>query len=182
MSKKSVSPSDEWLIAFMFLENIIITVIVSLGHMLVVFASSSSCVWNKMPWRNLWTIVLPLHFSPTPSMIWQNLWGCGSISLKTVLIFTREFLCFRFDTVEKDSIINLSNYNRKSYTSVLPSDSNVNFLGGKEDAPFDPFLYCILFLVLHKWRSISSNFLVFHAFGGISSRLAAFLFFISGLR
>ena len=35
-----------------------------------------------------------------------------------------------------------------------------------------------LYLALQKWSSKSSNFLVFDTFGGISSRLAAFLFSI----
>ena len=30
--------------------------------MLVVFALFFLCVWNKMPWRNLQIIVLPLNF------------------------------------------------------------------------------------------------------------------------
>ena len=46
----------------------------------------------------------------------QNLSCCGSIPPKTVLIFLKIFLNFKFDTVEKQSIIN--SYRSKSYVSV----------------------------------------------------------------
>ena len=49
-------------------------------------------------------------------------------------------------TVEKQSIINLSSYKSKGYTSVVLSDSEVIFLGEREDAAFHPFLRCILFI------------------------------------
>ena len=40
----------------------------------------------------------------------MNLRSCGSISSKTVLVFPKNFLNFRSDTIEKQSIINLSSY------------------------------------------------------------------------
>ena len=44
-----------------------------------------------------------------------------------------------------------------SYASVVLSDSEITFLGERKDVTFHPFL----FRVLHNWRSMSSNFLVF---------------------
>ena len=48
--------------------------------------------------------------------------------------------------VEKQSIINLSSYSSKSYTSVVLSESKVTFLREEKDATFYQFLYCILFI------------------------------------
>ena len=70
-------------------------------------------------------------------MIWQlNLWGCGVISLKTILIFPKNFLVFRSDIIKKQGIINLSSYNSKSNASLVLSDSKVAFLREGEDAAF----------------------------------------------
>ena len=44
------------------------------------------------------------------------------IPIKDILIFLKNFLEIRFDTVEKLSIINLSSYSSKSYVSVVLSD------------------------------------------------------------
>ena len=104
---------------------------------------------------------------------YQNLW-CGLIFLKTILIFPKNFLNFWFDTVEKQSIINLSSYRNKSYASVVLSDSKMTFLR-KEDASFRPLLYWILYI---NWRSQSSNFCVYHISGVILLKPAAFLFLI----
>ena len=66
----------------------------------------------------------------------QNLWSYGLISLKTVPIFLKIFFIeFRFDTVEKQSIIN---HNSKNYASVVLSDSKITFLEEKEDAVMSP--------------------------------------------
>ena len=53
------------------------------------------------------------------------------------------FLDFRFDTVEKQSIIKLSTYSSNIYASVFPSDFEDTFLGERGDAAFSPFLYHI---------------------------------------
>ena len=74
----------------------------------------------------------------------QNLWSSGLISQKTILIFPKNFLDFRLDTVEKQSFINLNSDSSKSYAFVVPIDSNVTFFDEGEDAAFCPFLSCIL--------------------------------------
>ena len=51
-------------------------------------------------------------------MNWENLGFCGSILPKTVLILLKNFLNFRFDAIEKQSIINLFYYKSKSYAYV----------------------------------------------------------------
>ena len=116
-------------------------------HMLIVFAPSALCVWNQMPWRNLQTIVLPQDFLHI-LLQWfnENLWSCGLISPKTILIFPKNFLDFSFETVEKQSIIYLSSYISKWYASVVLSDFKVTFLGEGDDAAFCPFCYFILFI------------------------------------
>ena len=81
-------------------------------------------------------------------MDFQNLRG-GLISPETILIFPKNFLNFRFDTVEKLSIINLSSYRSKSYASVVLGDSEVTFLRKEEDAAFSPSFYCIFFYIQH---------------------------------
>ena len=66
----------------------------------------------------------------------QNLWGCGSISLTAVVIFSVNFLCFRLDTIEKPGIINLSSDNSKHCATVV---YGVNSLGKGEDVVFHLF-------------------------------------------
>ena len=60
-------------------------------------------------------------FGWTPSMIWWivRIWHCGLISPKTILVFPKNFLYFRFDKIEKQSIINLTSYKSKNYISVV---------------------------------------------------------------
>ena len=72
----------------------------------------------------------------------QNLWSGGSSSPKTVLIFPKNFLDFRFDTVEKESIINLNSYRSKSYATVVLNDSEINFFEEEANVAFWQFLFC----------------------------------------
>ena len=65
---------------------------------------------------------------------------------KTILIFPKDFLNSRFDTIAKQSIINLSRYRSKCYASVVLCDSEVTFLREGEDAVFCPSFCFILFL------------------------------------
>ena len=118
------------------------------------FASFFLCVWNQMPWRNLLTIVLPRNFCTNTfdySTDCQNLWCCGSIYPKTILIFLKNVLNCRVDTIEKQSIINLSRIRCKSYGAVVLRDSLVNFLKEEEDVVYCPSVYCILFMRAIKW-------------------------------
>ena len=73
----------------------------------------------------------------------QNLWSCGSISPKTLLIFPKNLLNFKFNTVEKQ---NIDSFSSKSYACVILSVSEVYVGGWGRDAVFCPFLYCILFI------------------------------------
>ena len=59
------------------------------------------------------------------------------------MIFPKNFLNFRFDTVEKQSILNLNSYSSKSYASIVLDDSEFTFLREREDAAFHD---CILFI------------------------------------
>ena len=107
----------------------------------------------------------------------QNLWY-GSICQKTVLIFLNNFLNFRFDTVEKQSIIYLISNRIKNYASIVLGDSEIILVGGREGR-MQPFVqlsivFC-LYAALQNRRSKSSNFIIFHTSGGNSSRPAAFL-------
>ena len=62
---------------------------------------------------------------------------------KTVLISPKNFLNFKFDTVEKLSIINLCSYNNESYAF---GDFEAIFLREVDDAAFCSFLYCVKFI------------------------------------
>ena len=81
-------------------------------------------------------------FSLDDPMDNQNLWNCGSISPKTILIFSKNSLNFWSDTIEKQRIIKLSSYN----SSMFLSDFEVTFLDEGNDVAFRPFLYCVLFI------------------------------------
>ena len=96
----------------------------------------------------------------------QNLWGCGSIPPKAVLIFRK-----------KQGIINLSSYSSKGNASVVLIDSEIIFLWEVEDTAFCLFRYC-LYTALHNRRSMSLNFLDFYTSGTILSRLADFFLLI----
>ena len=48
--------------------------------------------------------------------------------MKSVQIFSKNFHNFRFDTVEKQSIEDLSNYKSRSYIFVVLSYSEIIFL------------------------------------------------------
>ena len=162
-----------------FLLSIIISVMVSLGRPYVKYLLHFSLnVWNQMLWRNLWKIVLPWDlctYSFDDLIDCQNLWCCGSISLKTILIFHKNFLNFRLDTIEKQDIINFSSYNSKGYASVDISDSEVSFVRGRcslsfisllcfvytqcwiiEEVCHQIFLSSILHEVFHNKRSGNS--------------------------
>ena len=53
---------------------------------------------------------------------------CWSISSKTVLMFSENFLKFRSDMTDKLVFINLCSYNSESYTSVVLCDCKVALL------------------------------------------------------
>ena len=69
-------------------------------YMLFVFTSSFLFVWNQMPCQKCCLKIL-CPYSFDNSINCQNLWGCGMISSKAVLIFPKNFLDFRSDTIEE---------------------------------------------------------------------------------
>ena len=71
-------------------------------------------------------------FARIPSKIRRivkNFLSSGSISTKTILILCKNFLIRGFDAIEKQSIVNLSRYGSKGYTSVVLGNSGITFLG-----------------------------------------------------
>ena len=67
-----------------------------------------------------------------------------SVSPKSILILPKNFLNFWLGAVQLQSIINFSRYGSKGYTSVVLCNSEVTFLGEKEDAAFCLSFYCVL--------------------------------------
>ena len=67
-------------------------------------------------------------------------------SLMLWIVYSENFLNFRFDAIAKQNIINPSHNRSKNYTSVVLSDSEVIFHRKGEDAAFCPLIYCILFI------------------------------------
>ena len=135
MSKKSVSLSGERTTAFVLFWD---------GHVLVVFALSLLCMES-----NAFISRFFYKCSFDDLMNIHNLWSCGSTSPKTVLIFPKNFLDFRSDTIEKQNVINLNGYGCKIYGSVAFGDSKVSSFGEGNDAVFRAFLCCILFITQH---------------------------------
>ena len=113
------------------------------GYRLKVFAPSSLYVWSKMPWINLQIRVLPRGFLSKLLLRFDGLLESGSVSPKTILILSKNFLSFWFDAVEPQKITNLSRCRSKGYTSVVLGNSEVTFLGERNDAAFCPSLYCV---------------------------------------
>ena len=102
-------------------------------------------------------------FAPIPAMIWwiiRNYYLVGR--WKTVLNFPKNFHEFRFDTIEKYDIINLSSYSSKSYASEFLVIPKLPSLGKRRIQSFVLFsIVLYLYTALHDRRSMSSNFLVF---------------------
>ena len=147
--------------------------------MLVVFAKSFLCVWNRMLWENLRTVVLPRDFTRTRSIFrWISVsMSFWNDSFESCSNFSKEFSQWS-DMIEKQRIINLSSNCNTNYASKVLSDTDVTFLGEGKDATFCPFLSDCLYTALTDWRSMWSNFIVFHISGDISSTPAAFLLLI----
>ena len=94
------------------------------------------------------TSVALRSFSRTFSMIRQIVRICDVVDLfprKPFCFFLRISVDFRFDTIEKQSIIYLSSQRSKNHASVILGDSVVTFLREGVDEAFCLPLYCILF-------------------------------------
>ena len=146
--------------------------------MLGVSTSSFFCVCYWLLWRNLQTRVLPQEFLPV------LLWWFNKLSESDKLWIN--FSKCHFDFSPKLSqlqfglrSINLSSYSCKSFASVVLSASEFAFIWEGNVAAFHSFLYCVvwLYIALHNWRSMLSNFLIFHTSWGVL-RFAAFLLLI----
>ena len=112
-------------------------------------------------------------------LLLQRIVSWRSISLKIVLIFTKNFLNFWSHNIEKQGIIKVCNSYCKSYTSVVLCDSEVAIFEKLMMEFFVHFsIVFTLYTALHN-QSISSNILVFYTSGDISSRLEAFLLLIA---
>ena len=101
--------------------------------------------------------VASIFFACEDLMNSQNQKSCGLISLKVVWVFSKNFLNFRSNMVEK-IIINLRTYSSKCYALVI---HRLPLLGKGRMHPFIYFpLVLCLYTALHNW-SKSWNFLVF---------------------
>ena len=109
-----------------------------------------------------------------------NLWSCGSISLKIVLIFLVNFLHFSCDTFKKESIINLGSYRSKSYASVVLIDCKATFL--REEGGYNLFSISLLYFVYRQPCIIEEGSyqisLYFTLLGGFRRDLQLFCFYL----
>ena len=65
-----------------------------------------------------------------------RIWCCRSLSPKTILILSKNFLDLYFDEIEKQDIINLSRNGGKGHASVVRDDSEVTFLSEERGCSF----------------------------------------------
>ena len=155
MVKNSLFPFGERTLTFLLQQNIIITLTVFWGdHTQEVIAPFSLWVWNQMPWRNLQAIVFPRDFLHQLLCWVDGLWESAMlwiVFLKTILIFSKNFLNFRFDAIVKQNIWKLCQFRSKNYCSVILGDFGDHFFLGKgEDAVFYsakvPFIFLGFFV------------------------------------
>ena len=60
---------------------------------------------------------------------------------KYILMFLKNFRDFKSDTIEKQAIVNVSNYRNGSCAYVVVNDSKVTFPYEEDDSTLRPFLY-----------------------------------------
>ena len=68
----------------------------------------------------------------------QNLWYHALIFQKTVLIFTKSFLNFRSDTIEKQGTSDLRSYFSIVLAYVVLQDCGVTYLWEEQNPAFGP--------------------------------------------
>ena len=95
--------------------------------MLVVFASFFPlCVELNAFGKSMYNSVASRFFARNPSMI-RRIVTISEVAdrflRKSFLIFPRNFLRFRVDTIVKQDMINISSYSSESYGSVVLSES-----------------------------------------------------------
>ena len=172
MLKKSVSPSGERTFIFVFYRaSLWLRQFLWGDHTSEVSAISSLCVWSQIPWRNLQIRVSPRGFLHELLLRFDGLsesvmlWICFSENH----FDSKNFLNFWFNTVELQSIINLSRHGSKGYATVeVLAIPMAPFLGkGWMQLFVHLSIVLWLYMALRYWSSKSSNFLVFHTSGGI---------------
>ena len=129
------------------------------GHMLKVFAPSSLCVCSQMPCRNLGVASRLFPWTPSKIRLIVRNFDVDPFLQKTFWFFLRIFLIS---------------------SSMRLSKSWVHLSWGK--GGYSPFFHLSivfwLYTALQYESCRSSNFIVFHSFGGISSSPVAFMFLI----
>ena len=139
-------------------------------HKFEVFATSSLCVWNQMPWRNLQTRVSHRGFlSFYDSIDCQNQWSVDRFLQKPFWYFQRIF----------SSLYTLAALEVSVMPRLFLAIPRSPFLGKGRMKPFvHLFIVFWLYTALLNRSSKSLNLLVFHISGVISSWPAAFHFLI----
>ena len=114
--------------------------------MQTVFAAFFICVCNRMPCRNLWTVLLPRDSLPVllwwfdvlseSLRLWNNLFESHSD-------FSTNIFDFRSNKIENQGIINLSSYcsSSKRFAFVILRDSKIDFLWEEDDVAFSWFRF-----------------------------------------
>ena len=110
--------------------------------MQLIFALHFLCVWNRMPWRNLQTVVLLQGFSRTLSMF---RWVARIYEYVERFLWKLFRFLFRIFSIKKKGIINYSSYSSKSSTFVVLSDFEFTFLGERKTVTVFRFLYCFVY-------------------------------------
>ena len=81
---------------------------------------------------------------------------CRVISLKVVQTFSKNFLDFRLNTIEKQGIINLISSSSKPNASIVLSDSEATFLWNGKNSAFSHLSVVFwLYTALHNRRKMS---------------------------
>ena len=121
--------------------------------MVAIFPSSFLCVWSRLPFKNPCCLeIFCLFFDHSTNC--RNLWSCGTIAHKAVIIFLKNFFDFRLDKIEKNGILNLVSNCSKTFVSVI-----LRYSDKEKDVAFAHFstVFC-KHVALHTRRSISSDF------------------------
>ena len=77
---------------------------------------------------------------------YRKLWCSGFISLKTILIFPKQFLNIMSDRIENQGIMSFNSNSYKSSVNVVLGNSEVTFILKKEETDFPSFFIYVLFI------------------------------------
>ena len=125
-----------------------ITVTVSLGRPYArsIYCIFPLCIVSNALVKSTNKCCLKIFCMYSHLMKCQNLRNCGLISLKTVLIFPKNFLHLWSDTIEKQGIINFSSYD--SYALGILSDFKITLSQERKDGSYHPFCFCVLYCIV----------------------------------